>query len=255
MTPPFAGRVPPARGVLSARLRSRAHPRLALVAILVLGAGAPACTLVRHTVPPASQPRQASLESRIWHEVNLARSDPSGMADYLGGWLSDFDGTGLIRPGRRRFLMKEGRPAVEEAIRFLRAHRPVPPLSFSAGMSSGARDLVLDLGPRAVVSHVGSDGSLVKDRVARYGTIQRKAAELIQFGTTDAREIVALLIVDDGVPGRGHRWVLFDDDYHVMGVALGPHAGYRSMCVITLAAGYQENLAGLASNGDDSLAW
>lgn len=230
--------------------------RVALCAILAVSAGAPACTFIGRSAPTLSQPRQASLESRIWREVNLARSDPSAMADYLSGWLSGFDSSGLVRPGRRRFLMKEGRPAVEEAIRFLRAHKPVPPLSFSTGMSSGARDLVLDLGPRAVVSHVGTDGSLVKDRVARYGTIRRKAAELIQFGTTDAREIVALLIVDDGVPGRGHRRVLFDDDYHVMGVALGPHAGYRSMCVITLAAGYLESFAGLPPSGDtDSMSW
>ncbi len=228
---------------------------VASCALLLL---APACALLPRPYPAGPPPSGLeSLESGIWREVNLARSHPAAMADYLASWLPAFEGTRLTRPGHRRFKMKEGRIAVEEAIRYLRQVEPVPPLAFSTGLSCGARDLVQDLGPRAVVSHVGSDGSLVKDRVARYGTIRRKAAELIQFGTTDAREIVALLIVDDGVQDRGHRRVLFDDDYHLMGVALGPHAGYRSMCVITLAAGYHENLAGLApaAGADDNLTW
>jgi hypothetical protein len=72
---------------------------------------------------------------------------------------------------------------------------------------------------------------------------------LIQYGATEPREIVALLIVDDGVPDRGHRAVLFDRDFRVMGVASGPHAGYRSMCVITMAQGFTDREPLAANDG------
>jgi uncharacterized protein YkwD len=113
-------------------------------------------------------------------------------------------------------------------------------------MSLGAEDLARDQGPRGEKGHVGSDGSRVADRLHRYGSWIRRSAEVVQYGAVSAREIVALLLVDDGVPGRGHRLVLFDGDYRVMGAATGPHSHYRTMCVITLAAGYEEAFGGPA---------
>lgn len=184
------------------------------------------------------------LEARVWQEVNLARTHPEIYARYLESWLPLLDGNRLQRAGWRAWALTEGRPAIEEAVRYLRAQPPRLPLALSPGMSEGARDLIVDLGPAAVKGHVGLDGSGVGERLARHGAWARRAAELIQYGATEPREIVALLIVDDGVPDRGHRRLLFDPDYRVMGVAVGPHGRFRSMCVITLAAGYSERWRG-----------
>jgi uncharacterized protein YkwD len=137
-------------------------------------------------------------------------------------------------------VLKEGRPAVEEAIRFLRNAGPHEPLVYSDGMSQGADDLVDDLGPRGGLSHVALDGSEVGERLNRYGVWLRKAGEVIQCGTTDPREIVALLIVDDGDPARPHRRIVFDSDYQVMGAATGANARYAHMCVITFAEMFVE---------------
>jgi hypothetical protein len=178
--------------------------------------------------------------------VNLVRAHPAVYADYLEEWLPRVDGMRLLRPGRKSWALKEGRPAIEEAIRFLRTAAPAGPVSLAEGMCGAAGDLVRDQGPRGEKGHVGRDGSRVGDRLHRHGSWMRRAAEVIQYGAFDSREIVALLVVDDGVPNRGHRQVLFDQDYRVMGVATGPHATYRTMCVITLAAGFQEGLVAQA---------
>lgn len=222
-------------------------PRSCLIVVSLLALSQLQC--VRAITPPPSVDSAATLESRVHRELNLARTRPDVLADYLEGWLSQLEGTELRRPGRRLYTLHEGRPAVEEAIRFLRQARPLPPLTRSSGMSRGAGDLVEGLGPSGGLSHVGLDGSGVGDRLSRYGIWRLKAAEVIQCGTADPREIVALLIVNDGVAERPHRAILFDPDYRVMGVAVGLHRRYQQMCVITLAGGYLESVTADASNG------
>jgi len=180
------------------------------------------------------------LEHSVIHEINMARTAPKDYASLLERYKKYYDKKLLKLPGETPILTKEGAKAVVEAVRYLRSVKPVLPLNASKGMSLGARDHVTDQGSSGSAQHKGSDGSQVWDRVNRYGTWERSIAENIACGSDKARNIVAFLIVDDGVSNRSHRKDIFNPDFRVIGVAFGRHATYRTICVITFAGGYKE---------------
>jgi uncharacterized protein YkwD len=196
--------------------------------------------LPRSASPVASPSSVSSVQEAILDELNLARTDPARYAGYLEEMRRRFQGSHYVLPNGTHILTQEGTRAVDEAIAFLRRQAPLSPLRFSAGLALGARDHVRDQGPKGTTGHEGSDGSHPSDRVERYGAWERTMGECISYGMSGAREIVIQLIVDDGVPDRGHRTNIFTPGFRVVGIAVGPHDKYRTMCVMDFAGGFRE---------------
>ncbi|HEY0994882.1 MAG TPA: CAP domain-containing protein [Gemmatimonadaceae bacterium] len=188
-------------------------------------------------LPPTSG-AMAELAQGVVAEVNRVRTDPQGYANYLESLLPYYDGTVLRVPGETPLQTREGRPAAEEAIRVLRGQARLPALTWSDGMARSAYDHVLDLGPRGMTGHIGSDGSTPSDRVNRYGTWVGYVSENVDFGPDRALLVVRDFVIDDAVPDRGHRRNILDGSIRVAGAACGAHAQYRTMCVVDHAAGY-----------------
>ncbi len=195
-------------------------------------------------VPLASQQpprnRYDSLAVSIIAELNQLRRDPTGYARYLEVLLPNFEGTLLHRPARPGLRTEEGARAVEEAIRVLRQTRPMGSLRSSSGLSRAARDHVRDQGPIGGLGHRGTDSSTPAGRMSRYGRWDVTAGESIAVGSNPARDVVLLLLIDDGVRDRGHRKTLLDRDYAAAGAACGPHREYQQICVVDFAARYSE---------------
>ena len=197
-------------------------------------------------VPPAAAAQADSLgylsalELEIIHEHNRVRSDPAGYARFLRELKPNFDGTLFHLADSLVRETKEGVAAVDEAVRLLEATEPLLPLKGSRGMSLGARELVTDQGRAGRTGHVGSDNSQVWDRVNRYGSWEAAVAENVAYGFKTARDVLTQLLVDDGVPERGHRMNILSPEFRVVGVACGPHTKYTIVCVITYAGGYTE---------------
>ncbi len=203
------------------------------------------CTL---TLNPHTAARQlgsakatavAALEQEVLQEINIARTRPAAYAAYLEQLRPLFKGKEYTRPGRPVLVTTEGALALEEAIGFLRAAKPAPPLTLSHGMCSGARELVKEQGGTETTGHKGADGSFCEQRAQRYGTWTAPIGENLSYGEDTARERVISLLIDDGVASRGHRKRLMDATFKVAGVACGDHK-LGAMCVITLAGGFND---------------
>jgi len=179
------------------------------------------------------------VEQEVLDELNLARTNPKRYAEYLSEMQPYFNGNRLERPGEVILVTQEGVGAVAEAISFLRSTEPVLALRPSRGMSHAAKAHVKDQQDGAT-GHTGSDGSQPWDRMNRYGNWEDKVAENISYGGNTARGVVIQLIVDDGVPRRGHRVNMFNPAYRFVGVGCGKHARYNDTCTIDFAAGYSE---------------
>ena len=188
------------------------------------------------TLGLVAMPAQAGeLESRVLAELNLARTSPQTYAARLRDYRGWFSGRIVEVPGERvPLITEEGVRAVDEAIRFLDRQAPLGPLKADPVLAAAARDWVAAQGPRGAMGHRGADGRGPGDRVRARGG-DRYVAENISYGLDAADLVVLQLIVDDGVPDRGHRKIIYDGSYAFAGTACGAHAAYRHMCVIDYA--------------------
>ncbi|HOD35097.1 MAG TPA: CAP domain-containing protein [Syntrophales bacterium] len=224
----------------------RIHAKAGIFVILTclclsgIQAGHPSST--GQTAGAKSVDSMPGLEHRVMIELNEARTRPRQYAAGLAELRKHFKGNEFHRPGKVIILTKEGVSAVDEAITFLRSAKPLSALKLSRGMSRGARDHVIEQGPAGLTGHDSITGNKPWDRVSRYGIWREIIGENISYGSDEAKMVVMGLIIDDGVPDRGHRKNIFNSRFRVAGVACGPHSSLGTMCVITFAGGYEEKL-------------
>ena len=187
----------------------------------------------------------SAVEKDVVLELNKVRSNPQKYAEmYIKPRLVYFDGSyngrGYSEPGKITLITNEGKKSVEECYNVLKGTKNMSALKPSKGMSSAAKGHVLEQGKRGTVGHNRADGSSFSTVMNRYGSWGGICAENISYGKGDARAIVIQLLVDDGVPSRGHRKSVIDSYFGVVGVAAGAHTKYNHMCVINLAQSYTE---------------
>jgi uncharacterized protein YkwD len=191
-------------------------------------------------VAPAAA-KDASLAKQVLAEINLARTNPRVYAGFLREFRTRFQGSSYTLPNSRvRVLTSEGVAAVDEAIKFLSRQKALPALTWSAGLGAAAAELAGEQGETGATGHgdVGNNG--MRERIERQGKWERSIAENIGYGPADSRSMVMQLIIDDGVPGRGHRKNQFNPAFGTAGVACGPHSRFGNMCVIDFAGGFRE---------------
>lgn len=177
---------------------------------------------------------ETPFEQRVLAALNHARSNPAALVQDLRQYRGYFRGKLVRYPGQGADLeTDEGLAAVDEAIAFLARQAQLTPVSDAPLLHASADDLVADQARDGGVGHAASDGTLPGDRALRHGG-GRYVAEVIAYGSIDPADVVRQLIVDDGVPDRGHREILYSPELRFAGVACGPHPEYRLVCVIDL---------------------
>ncbi|MDR1287149.1 MAG: CAP domain-containing protein [Treponema sp.] len=187
------------------------------------------------------------VEKDVILEMNKVRSDPKKYAElYIKGRLQYFDENLYSAPGEVAIQTKEGKKAVEGCYNALIKMQPAPLLYPENGLSLAAKDHAADQSKTGQTGHSGSDHSTPASRVSRYGT-GSYIGENIAYGSYGGRDIIVDLLIDDGVPSRGHRQNIMKRDYNQTGTAEGSHPQYGSICVINYAKNYTS-----ASTGKES---
>jgi len=197
------------------------------------------CMLLALAAPAAALDQ--GMAGQVLAEINLARTAPRAYAGFLREFRGLFRGKYFVLPGSdTRTQTNEGVKAVDEAIRFLSRQKPLPPLTWSDGLAAAAAELAKEQGESGAVGHGGTQNDGMRERIDRHGKWNRQIGENIGYGPTEARNMVMQLIIDDGVPDRGHRKNIFSTVFRTAGAACGPHPGFGNMCAIDFADRFRE---------------
>lgn len=177
--------------------------------------------------PPATA---GELEDGVLAELNFARTQPQAYADEMLREPATYD-----QQARHADLRDQDPEAFEEAVDFLMRQPALPPLRPDVRIAAAAHDHAAWQGERGGLGHTGPGGQTPGARLQHHGVWAGLSAENISYGYSTPREVILQLIIDSGVPSRGHRQNIFGANYQIAGVGCGRHRTYDAMCVIDFA--------------------
>jgi uncharacterized protein YkwD len=161
----------------------------------------------------------SNLEADVILEMNKVRTDPAAYAEqYIlprVQKLQDKAYDGLSS--------KEGTVAVMDCYNALKGTPKVQPLYPDEKLIQLAR---YHTGKQSKTSETGHDspgGKTIKKRFKKLVKKGSAVGENISYGEDTGREIVIQLLIDDGVPSRGHRKNIMDKGFTGTGVSYGSH--------------------------------
>ena len=173
-------------------------------------------------------------EQAVIAEMNRCRTNPKGYAETaLKKHLERFVDENTYRKANGTLIMtNEGIERVQTAINELKRMQPVGPLTYDEDLAKAARFHCKDTGPAGLIGHNSSDGTSMSNRLKRYVKDRMAWGENIDYGNSSAVDIVISLVIDDGVPSRGHLKNIMKSSFRRAGAAIGPHKQYGFMCTI-----------------------
>lgn len=183
-------------------------------------------------------------EKGVIYEMNKVRTNPKLYVEYIKRERSFYSSNRIERPGQVAVLTQEGVAAVDECIAALQKAQPTGIIRPNKNLGKAAQLLASYQSKTGKTGHTGSNGSTISDRITRYCTEMNDNfgygygitfGENISYGSSKSQGIVVQLLIDDGVPSRGHRANIMKPDFNAAGVAIDTHPRYRHLCVIDYA--------------------
>jgi LysM repeat protein len=152
----------------------------------------------------ANNTPMSSEEMTMVNEINLVRSNPAGYIPYIEQYIEYLKTNGN---------MGNSIATAKELIDELKRTPSLSVLQTLPCLYTAAKKHGDDQRKKGDTDHQGSDGSWPWDRVLRECKDLKDGNENLVGGPSDIRRAVILLLVDDGIEGRGHRKTMLQSDW------------------------------------------
>ncbi len=114
------------------------------------------------------------------------------------------------------FYNEEAVEALSTLVKDLKSLGKLSKLEADSGIYLAATKHSVDQGKHSwKLLHTGSDGSSPDDRILKFSPLMESGNENIagRMPAGTPREVVLLLLIDDGIPGYGHRYNLLNPQW------------------------------------------
>lgn len=184
----------------------------------------------------AATASMSQMERDVVFEINKLRSNPKRyVQEVVQPFLERFSENDMeyeLSPGLW-MRTQEGVKAVKECISVLKKTKPLPILHPDEILIKAAHAHTQDMARSGTFSHNSSDGTSFSDRIQQFGFDGTAWGENLAAGFENtAQDVVLQLVIDDGVPSRGHRKNLLSPDFNVVGIGCGEHPQWRTCCTM-----------------------
>jgi len=150
-------------------------------------------------------------------------------ATYIQDQLNNFTDNYTFSNGPFTTGSVEGKTVWIEAINFLSNQQSMQALRRVDCLDRGANWFVKDAANNTIIGHIDSKGQAPTDRFKRNCDLS-DGGENIAYGIMSARSAILQLIVDDGVPDRGHRLNIYRN-FTQVGLACGQFPDYGTITI------------------------
>ena len=164
-------------------------------------------------------------EKNLIREVNQLRTNPTKYAEQLIKSKEYFKGNTWEHPDLKAGIAyQEGPAGFDDAIRFLKAAKPVGGLIPSKGLMKIAKEMCMCYQRDKEVD--------IDATIDKYGEWNGEFGTLVEYGGRNPEMTVVNLVVCDGDKTRGYRKTLFEPTVKKIGVANGTHKMFKTVSVI-----------------------
>lgn len=99
-----------------------------------------------------------------------------------------------------------------------------------------------------MTGHTGRGGSSSSDRIKKYVVTSRTGENLAYRTVRSSEDMILDLIIDEGIPSRGHRKNIMSPDFTHTGISCGCHAVYGDICCFAFATDPDEKDLDMVAN-------
>lgn len=181
------------------------EPTVEVEAPVVIGE-VPASEMPVNTNTPQPSETQMSMnqeELEMFAEINLLRKNPAGYAVYVETYIKELQARNELS------AIKSARELITE----LKKTPKLPVLEAKDCVYLAAQKHGEEQRTRGTLNYDGLDGTWPWDRLMRECPEVQDGNENLIGGVPSVRTAVLMLLVDDGIDGRGHRKTLLSPDW------------------------------------------